>query len=318
MSIINKILVTGGSGLIGKSLKNKENNFDYISSKDVDLTNTIQTNQVLGIYKPNIIIHLAGKVGGIKDNSENPYDFIQINNMINTNVIDYCVKRKIKIIFASSTCVYPKNSISYPMTEDMVDSGEPESTNDAYAYAKRFAGQMLRSANKQYGLEYCTLYFCNLYGENDDFTNTKKSHLVTSLIQKFHEAKINNINKVVLWGTGTPMRQFMHSDDAANLIQMVSSGDILGEYNAAISDNISVYQIAKIVKDVVGYTGSIEFNKTLDGVYRKDVCSDKLMTKIGCYDLDTCGVYNFIKLQDGVFRTYKKYMENNNVEINAR
>ena len=300
MSITNKILVTGGSGLLGKSLKNKENNFHYISSKDVDLTNTLQTNHVLGIYKPNIIIHLAGKVGGIKDNSENPYDFIQINNMINTNVIDYCVKRKIKIIFASSTCVYPKISTQYPMTENMIDCGEPESTNDAYAYAKRFANQMLRAANKQYGFEYCTLYFCNLYGEHDDFLNKTKSHLVTALIQKFHNAKEHNEDKVVLFGTGNPMRQFIHSDDAANIIKIVLDKNISGEYNVTIPDNLTINAIAQIAKEIVGFKGNIEFNGTLDGVYRKDVCSQKLLNNIGKYE--------FISLRLGIEKTYNAFL----------
>jgi GDP-L-fucose synthase len=305
----NKILITGGTGLLGKSLNNIKKEFIYFSSKDVDLLNKNKTNQTFGIYNPDVIIHLAGKVGGIRDNAENPYDFIYINNLINTNVIDYCVKRKVKIIFASSTCVYPKISTSYPMTEDMSNSGEPEPTNDAYAYAKRFSNQMLKSAHKQYGLEYCTLYFCNLYGEYDDFFNENKSHLVTSLIKKFHEAKINKIDKVQLWGTGNPLRQFMHSDDAANIILKVLNEDITGEYNIAIDDNLSVKQIAEIIKNVIGFEGKIEFNGNLDGVYRKDVSSKKI--------LDIIGNYEFIRLKEGIERTYKLFQENYYVETNA-
>jgi GDP-L-fucose synthase len=306
---MRNIIVTGGSGLLGKSLKNKEPNFIYLSSKDVNLTDYTQTKQVLGIHNPHTIIHLAGKVGGIKDNSENPYDFIYANNTINTNVIDYCVKRKIKLIFASSTCVYPKNAKSYPLTEDMVNDGEPESTNDAYAYAKRFARNTLVSANKQYGLNYTVLYFCNLYGEHDEFFNDKKSHLVTSLIQKFHNAKINNLNKVVLWGTGKPLRQFMHSDDAAEIIKIVLNNNITGEYNVAIEDNLTVKEIAEIVKDVIGFNGDIEFNGNLDGVYRKDASSKRL--------LDTIGGYNFIRLKEGIDKTYKTFLEKHYVEIDA-
>jgi len=298
----NTVLVTGGSGLLGKSLHNKESNFTYLSSLDVDLTNLNETKQVFGLHSPTTIIHLAGKVGGIKDNIEHPYEFIHKNNLINTNVIDYCVKRKIKLIFASSTCVYPKYAPSYPMVETMVDYGEPESTNDAYAYAKRFAGYMLRSAHKQYGLKYCTLYFCNLYGENDNFNHHNKSHLVTALIEKIYNAKINNVKEIILMGTGNPLRQFMHSDDAADIILKVLKTDIEGEYNAAIDNNLTVKEIAKIVTQVIGYSGNIVFSGQNDGVYRKDVCSKKLLDKIGIHD--------FIKLNDGVERTYNYYLKN--------
>lgn len=304
-----KILVTGGSGLLGKTLQNVQKDFIYLSSKDINLLDKNQTNQVLGLYNPDTIIHLAGKVGGIKDNSENPYDFIFKNNIINTNVINYCVKRKIKLIFSSSTCVYPKNCTIYPMNENMVDTGEPESTNDAYAYAKRFAGYMLRSGNKQYQLKYCTLYFCNLYGEYDDFLDENKSHLVTSLIKKFHEAKINNKNKIQLWGTGNPLRQFMHSEDAAKIISKVINNNITGEYNAAIPDNLTVKEIAQIVKKVINFKGEIEFNGKLDGVYRKDVTSEKLINNIGNFE--------FIKLKEGVERTYKSFLKKYYVETNA-
>lgn len=298
----NNIVVTGGSGLLGKSLQNKEPDFIYLTSNDVDLTDYTQTKQVLGLYSPTTIIHLAGKVGGIKDNIQHPYDFIYKNNLINTNVIDYCTKRKIKLIFASSTCVYPKNASFYPMTEDIVDLGEPEPTNDSYAYAKRFAGYMLRSANKQYGLRYCTLYFCNLYGENDNFNHDNKSHLVTALIEKIHNAKINNTQEIILMGTGNPLRQFMHSDDAANLILKILKNNILGEYNTVISDNLTVKHIAEIVKQVIGYSGNLIFSGENDGVYRKDVCSKKLINIIGSY--------TFIKLNEGVERTYNYYLKN--------
>jgi GDP-L-fucose synthase len=307
--MLNKILVTGGTGLLGKSLNNLQKKFIYLSSKDVNLLNKHEMNQVFGIHNPSTIIHLAGKVGGINDNLKNPYDFIHVNNIINSNVIDYCVKRKIKLLFASSTCVYPKNAKLYPLTEDMVNEGEPEPTNSAYAYAKRFARNTIISGNKQYGLEYCILYFCNLYGEYDDFFNENKSHLVTSLIKKFHEAKINKINKVELWGTGAPLRQFMHSEDAANIILKVLDEDITGEYNVAINDNLTVKQIAEITKGVIGFDGVIDFNGNLDGVYRKDASSKKL--------LDIIGNYEFIKLREGLERTYKLFLENYYVETDA-
>lgn len=295
----SNILVTGGSGLLGKSLNKLEKNFVYLSSKEVNLLNKHETDQVFGIHNPNIIVHLAAKVGGIKDNIKNPYDFIFYNNMINTNVIDYCVRRKIKLLFASSSCVYPKISTTYPMTEDMVDNGEPEPTNSSYAYSKRFASYMLRSARKQYGLDYCILYFCNLYGEQDNFSDENKSHLVTSLIKKFHDAKMNNRDEVVLLGTGKPLRQFMYAQDGANIILKVLNKNLTGDYNASISDNLSVLEISNIVSQVIGYKGRIKFTGESDGVYRKDICSKKILNCIGGY--------KFTSLVDGVEKTYYHY-----------
>ena len=294
------VVVTGGTGLLGKSLYHIEDNYTYLSSGDVNLMDSVATKCILSKLKPTIVIHLAGKVGGIRDNIENPYQFILQNNLINTNIIDWCVKSNVRLIFASSTCVYPKTSIQYPMTENMVDLGEPESTNNAYAYAKRFAGQMLRTANKQYGFKYCTLYFCNLYGEYDNFLNETKSHLVTALIQKFHNAKEYNKDRVVLFGTGNPMRQFIYSTDAANIIKIILDKNINGEYNVAIPENLTIRTIAQIAKEIVGFKGNIEFNSTLDGVYRKDVCSQKL--------LNTIGKYEFTPLRLGIEKTYNAFL----------
>ena len=301
---IGKIVVTGGSGLLGKSLKNKNNNFVYLSSNDVDLTDTFQTKQILDLYSPSTIIHLAARVGGIKDNMENPYDFILTNNLLNTNIIKYCTENKVKLIFASSTCIYPKTSKDYPFTEEFVDAGEPEPTNNSYAYAKRFAGYMMRAAKKQYGLDYCTLYFCNLYGEYDNFKNDTKSHLVTSLIKKMHHAKLNNNDKITLLGTGSPLRQFMYAGDAANIIQYIIDKNISGEYNVTTNENLSVKDITTIIKQVICYNGIIDFNglECFNGVHRKDASSKKL--------IDVIGNYEFLSLKDGVEKTYQNIMEN--------
>ncbi len=300
---MNNIIVTGGSGLLGKSLNKICPNFIYASSKDVDLTDRVSTFKYLKKLNPDAIIHLAGKVGGIKENSESPYDFININNLINTNVINYAVSKNIYIIFSSSTCVYPKKSDHYPMTEEMVNDGEPEITNDSYAYAKRFSNQMLRAAHRQYGTQYCTLYLCNLYGENDNFENVNKSHLVTALIHKFHQAKINKSSTVELWGTGNPLRQFMHAYDAATIIKKSLDIKLIGEYNVAIDKNLTIREIAETIKKIVGYNGEIIYNGKLDGVYRKDVSSDKIFKYLD--------KYNFIEISEGASKTYQSYLENN-------
>ena len=304
-----KILITGGSGLLGRSLKDIKPEFTYLSSKDVNLCDQAEVEKTLDLYAPDKILHLAARVGGIKWNTESPYDFIHINNTMNTNVINYCVKKNIPIIFSSSTCVYPKEARSYPMTEDMVNDGEPEPTNDSYAYSKRFAGQMLQAAHKQYGLKYCTLYFCNLYGEYDEFHNDVKSHLVTALIKKFYNAKLKNLPEVELWGTGKPMRQFMYAGDAAKILIKAHELDLQGDYNAAIPENLTISQIANIVKNIIEFQGDIRYNGNLDGIFRKDVSSDKL--------INITGYFNFASLESGVRQVCKKLMETKNVEINA-
>lgn len=302
------IIVTGGSGLLGKSLKKLKNDYKFLSSKEFDLTN-YNCKDYLSKLKPSKIIHLAGKVSGIIKNSKESFDFISVNNKINSNVIEYCVSTNTPIIFASSSCVYPKNATKYPMTEDMVYHGEPEETNDGYAYAKRFAGNMLRSAKKQYGLDYTILYFCNLFGENDDFHDQEKSHLITSLIKKFHDAKVNNTEKVELYGTGHPYRQFMYCEDAANAIIKIEKNNLYGEYNVSCEENLTISEMANIVKNIVGYSGSIQYNGVLDGVFRKDICSEKIKNHIS-------NLY-FTPFEEGVKKTYKYFLELNNVEINA-
>ena len=304
-----KCIVTGGSGLLGKTLKKINSNYIYLNSKDLDLTEYASTKLYFDKENPDIIIHLAAKVGGIKDNANRPYEFISLNNKINTSVIDWCVLNNKKIIFSSSSCVYPTSATEYPLTEDMANTGELERTNDGYGYAKRFAGNLLESARKQFMYESCILYFCNLYGEHDDFLNETKSHLVTALIHKFHKAKIENKKEVELMGTGTPLRQFMHAEDAANIINLCVDKNLIGQYNVAIDTNLSVKEIADIVKFIVGYEGKIIFNGKLDGIYRKDISSKKLINSIGKYD--------FMSLSDGVEKTYKKYLEMNYVEVNA-
>lgn len=299
----NNYIVTGGTGLLGSSLKRINDTYNFISSKDVDLTNKTSCFEYFKKINPSKVIHLAAKVGGIKDNSINPYSFICINNQINTNVIEYCVENDIPLVFASSSCVYPKKSDRYPMTEDMVNEGPPEPTNDGYAYAKRFAGNMLKSANKQYGFNYTLLYFCNLYGEFDDFQNEQKSHLVTALIKKFHTAKINNQNVVKLLGTGNPMRQFLYSLDAAIILEKVINNQIYGEYNVSTNENLEIKKIAQTVAQVVGFSGNIEYDGNLDGVYRKDIDSEKI--------LKTINGFKFTSLKEGVEKVYSYYKNKN-------
>jgi GDP-L-fucose synthase len=308
-----KVLVTGSTGLLGQTIQKLEHNFDFSfcyapPSSECDLTDFFAAKDLIEYHKPTHVVHLASIVGGIQDNVNRPFDFSIDNILMNANIIDICVEENIPLLAASSTCVYPAEVENYPLTEDMVDSGPPENTNSAYAYAKRAMTHSLRAAKKQYDYDFTVLYFSNLYGEFDHFYNENKAHLVTALVKKFHQAKEENKNKVILLGTGKPLRQFMYADDAANIIYNVIKKRCYGEYNVATPENLSVAEIAKVVAEIVGYTGIIEYNGKLDGVFRKDASSDRLLNVIGNYE--------FTKLKDGVDKTYKAFMETHNVEIN--
>ena len=292
------ILVTGGTGLLGKTLSKYLNGDDilWLGSKDADLRDVNITKDLFEFYKPSTVIHLAAKVGGILSNVKHQYDYYIDNIRINTNVIDECIRTQSNIIAISSSCVYPANAKKYPLTEDQVHESMPEPTNVSYAYTKRMMDIQLKAARENYGIDSVILYLGNLYGIDDHYNDTE-SHLVPALIYKFHNAKINKEETVELYGDGTPLRQFTLSDDVAKVISKFVTNYIPGSYNISCPENLSVKQIAEIVKDTVGYKGSIKFNGLYNGVHRKDVNCSKLLKQ---YDV------NFTPLKEGVKLVYDK------------
>jgi GDP-L-fucose synthase len=273
-----KILVTGGSGMVGRSLQDIIPDAKYLSSKDCDLTNPIETELLIKTYKPDIIIHLAAKVGGIIDNINKPAEYFDDNVIMNTNLVKcahkYGVKRFIGIL---STCIYPNEVATYPMGEEMLHEGPPTPTNFSYGYAKRCLAVQIDSYNQQYGTEYQYLTPCNLYGEYDKWG--ENSHFVAALIKKIIIADRNGEENVGLFGTGKPLRQFMHSSDLARIIKHCIDNDITESFNVATKENLSIKEIAEIAlkaiepKNVKGFT----FDSTKpDGQYRKDVSIDKM------------------------------------------
>jgi GDP-L-fucose synthase len=292
------ILVTGGTGLMGKTLSKYLKTDDevlWLGSSDADLRDTQTTKDLFDFYKPTTVIHLAAKVGGILSNVEHQYDYYIDNVRINTNVIDECIRMKSKIIAISSSCVYPAHSNKYPMTEKQVHNGMPEPTNITYAYSKRMMDIQLNAAREDYGLDSVVLYLGNLYGIDDHY-NDKGSHLVPALISKFHNAKMNNDMCVELYGDGKPLRQFTLSDDVAKVITKFVDDFSNGSYNVSCPENLSVKEIANIVKEVVGYEGDIKFNGQYNGVHRKDIDCSKLMKHHSA---------TFTPLKDGVKLVYE-------------
>jgi GDP-L-fucose synthase len=290
-------VVTGGSGMVGKSLKNILPDAVYLSSKDYDLRIVSDITKMFLKYNPDVIIHLAAKVGGIIDNINKPAEYFTDNILMNTNLLDQSYKFGVKrFIGILSTCIYPDKVEKYPMSEDMLHLGPPTPTNFSYGYAKRCLAVQIDAYNKQYDTKYQYLTPCNLYGEYDKFG--ENSHFIAALIKKIHNAKINNEDHITLFGSGKPLRQFMYSSDLAYVIKECLNNDIYESFNVATNENISIEDMAYIALDACGAKDlSIIFDGTKpDGQYRKDV-SNELLLKI-------IPNIKMTKLYDGIKKTY--------------
>jgi GDP-L-fucose synthase len=298
-----KILVTGGSGMVGKSLQELIPQAFYISSKDCDLTNPIEVELLVKTHKPQVIIHLAAKVGGIVDNINKPAEYFDNNVLMNTLLLKsaykYGVERFIGIL---STCIYPDKVNTYPMTEDILHLGPPTPTNFSYGYAKRSLAVQIDAYNKQYGTKYQYLIPCNLYGEHDKYG--ENSHFVAALIKKIHNAKVAGENKITLFGTGKPLRQFMYSNDLAITIKRCIDEGIYDNFNVATKENISIDEIARIaLKACDAEHIEIKYDSTKpDGQYRKDVDVTKFK--------EIFPEFENTKLEDGIRKVYTTVFKN--------
>jgi GDP-L-fucose synthase len=288
---MSSVVVTGGSGLLGRTLQGLKPEWTYLSSSDANLCDRNQTEEVLSGF--DTVIHLAARVGGIVDNTQNPYPFFSDNISMGLNVVDHCVQNNKYLINMSSTCVYPKDAPYYPMTENLIEHGPPEPTNQYYAYAKRSVYHLL-SAARNLGHRSCTLFLSNLYGDFDHFDDNVRSHLVAALIRKFSDAVDCNSDVVELLGDGTPERQFTHAEDAARAIALIESHRPNDDYNFSTPENLTVREIANIVQNAVGFSGDVSYNGQLNGLLKKEVCSKKF--------LDTFGEFEFTPLNEGIER----------------
>lgn len=296
-----KVLVTGGSGMVGHALQKLLPNATYLSSMDCDLRDVRGVSGLFFSHKPDAVIHLAARVGGIKDNSDFLYDYFIQNLRINTNVINACVELKIpKVIALSSTCVYPAVVESYPIKEEFLHRGYPEKTNYGYAFAKRMMQVQMETAKHQHGLNWSILYPSNLYGPYDTF-DLQKSHVIPALMLKFHNAVKEGKDTVELYGTGLPLRQVTYVDDLAKMLLRILNSNISGDFNFANPRNYSIAEIAQSIAKVTNYWGSIYYNGNLDGVYRKDVDISKISS---VFDLEP-----FTNLDEGLRQTYDWYLQ---------
>lgn len=288
------ILVTGGSGLVGKYLKNVIPDAIFVSSADYNLMNLHEVERMMEFYSPTKVIHLAGKVGGLLDNINNPVSYLEDNIIMNTNVVKTCYNFNVqKVIAMLSTCIYPDIVDTYPLKEDDMFNGAPPLGNFQYAIAKRCMAAQIEAYNKQHNKNWLCLIPCNLYGEYDKYTE-HNSHFVGALIKKIYHSD----DKLEIWGTGKPLRQFMYAEDLAKIIKLVIDSNISGNYNVAPDYVHSIEEIARIaLKSCNKENLEIIYNDSKpDGQYRKDVDSSKLLSAIGDF--------KFTPLDVGIKKTY--------------
>jgi GDP-L-fucose synthase len=293
-----KILVTGGSGMLGKHLQKFYPNAIFISSNNYNLTKETEVESMFRCYKPNIVIHAAAKVGGIIDNINHPAEYFEDNILMNTLVLKYSylynVERFIGIL---STCIYPDVNSRYPIPEEDMFLGPPTPTNFSYGYSKRALAVQIDSYNKQYNTKYNYLIPCNLYSEYDNFSNNSKSHFLTALLKKIKLATANNSKEIELFGTGQPLRQFMYAGDLAKIIYLSIKNGIYKNLNIATEENLSIEQMAFLAIKNIDSNLKIKYiPNTPDGQYRKDVSIEKF--KMLFPD------FKFVPLEEGIKKVY--------------
>jgi GDP-L-fucose synthase len=271
------------------------------TSSELDLREPASVEAFFSSERPATVIMAAAKVGGILANSTYPADFLSDNLRMQVNVLDAAARHgATKLLFLGSSCIYPKLA-SQPIREDSLLTGPLEPTNDAYAIAKIAGVLQVQALRRQYGLHYISAMPTNLYGPGDNF-HPRNSHVLPALIRRFHEAKLAGAPSVTVWGTGTPLREFLHVDDLARAcLFLLENYDEPEPINVGVGEDLSIRELAELVAGVVGYEGSIEFDPTKpDGTPRKLLDVSKL---------SALGWRPEIDLRKGLAATYAWYVE---------
>ena len=300
---MKKILVTGGSGLVGNGIKSvecffsSEYEFVYVSSKDYNLCNLQETQKMFETHKPNYVIHLAANVGGLYKNMNQKVDMFEINLMINYNVIKCAHDFKVeKLIACLSTCIFP-DKVEYPIDESVLHNGPPHFSNDAYAYAKRMLEVHCRAYRETYGDKFFCIIPTNIYGNHDNF-DLENGHVLPALIHKCYLAKQNDIDFVVR-GSGTPLRQFIYSEDLAILIMVILKK--FEDNNVILSvsekEEVSIGEVARLIAKAFGYEDRMVFDTSFaDGQFKKTVSNAKLIEFLG-------EDFTFTPIEQGIKKT---------------
>ena len=313
-----KIFIAGHKGMVGSALVRflKIQDIELItkSRKELDLLNHQDVQKFFVNEKIDQVYLAAAKVGGIHANNTYPADFIYKNLMIQNNVIHNAFLSGVKkLLFLGSSCIYPKDA-NQPMREEALLTGKLEPTNESYAIAKIAGIKMCESYNRQYGkshnIDYRSIMPTNLYGPGDNY-HPENSHVIPALIYRFHEAKINNLPNVTIWGTGTPKREFLYVDDMAkasihlmNLDKNIydkQTSSMCSHINVGSGKDLAIKELAEIIKEVLGFKGGINFDPTKPDGISKKLLDSKLINSLGFKPE--------ISLKDGLIKTYQDYIK---------
>jgi len=308
MQITDKIYVAGSNGMVGSAITRalKEKGFTNIltrSSKELDLRNQQDVELFMQQEKPDYVFLAAAKVGGIYANNTYPAEFLYDNLMIETNLIHAAYQSNVKkLLFLGSSCIYPKFA-TQPIKEDELLTGTLEPTNEAYAIAKITGIKLCEYYRKQYGCNFISAMPTNLYGVNDNF-DLNNSHVLPALIRKFHEAKLAGQEEVIMWGTGTPKREFLYVDDLAEACLFLMDNYSDGQHiNVGTGEDLTILELANLIKNIVGYKGRITHDLSKpDGTPRKVMDVSKL---------NNLGWKASTSLESGIKKVYDWFLEGN-------
>jgi GDP-L-fucose synthase len=307
-----RIFLTGGSGMVGRNILDHPLalNYEFFSpsSKELDLRDTVATQAFISRIKPDIVIHAAGRVGGIQANIRNPVDFLVENIDIGRNVILTSYKAGVPhLLNLASSCMYPRNAIN-PLTENLILQGELEPTNEGYALAKIFASRLCDYINREnakngkLNYRYKTLIPCNLYGRYDKF-EPEHSHLIPAIIHKIHLAKVHGLSQVEIWGDGTARREFMYAGDIADaLMKCLKDYDQISDLmNIGLGYDYSINDYYRIAAEVIGWDGKFVYDIAKPVGMKQKLLDISLQNKWGWQPLTS--------LKFGIHKTYNFYLE---------
>ena len=302
----SKIYIAGHKGMVGSACWRLFESLGFLNligrtSKELDLRDQVEVKTFFKSQKPDYVIDAAARVGGIIANKENLYNFLIDNTQIQNNLIKSSLEFDVKkFIFLGSSCIYPKLA-NQPIKEEYLLSGKLELSNEGYALAKISGLKLCEYINKQYNKDFISLMPTNLYGVNDNF-DLNYSHVIPGMIRKFHEAKINN-SDVILWGSGTPMREFLNVEDLAKAILLCLNVKLKDYYyNVGSGSDISILDLANLIQKIVGHSGKIIWDKSKpDGTPKKLIDSSKI---------NELSWNPTISLENGIKNTYKWYFNN--------
>jgi GDP-L-fucose synthase len=308
----SKIYIAGHNGMVGSAILRKLQaegftNFLLRSSKELDLRNQQAVNDFFNQEKPEYVFLAAAKVGGIVANNTYRAEFLYENLMIQSNVIDSAYQNKVKkLMFLGSSCIYPKMA-PQPLKEDYLLTGVLEPTNEPYAIAKIAGIKLCDAYRSQYGCNFISVMPTNLYGPNDNY-DLKNSHVLPALLRKFHTAKLEKSPTVEIWGSGSPMREFLHVDDLASACYfLMENYNEEGLVNIGVGSDITIKDLALLIKKIVGYTGELVFDSSKpDGTPRKLMDVSKL---------HAFGWKHQIELEDGIRAVYEDAKNKFNAEL---